>query len=104
LNIFKRRGGVTTRPLLIDVAAMLENRVEPDPPSAAQIRSMVRSTARGRSFSPRFNRQYPCGMPPARIWNRALVRADGLARMPGPDPRGQPRRFHACSHNACSAD
>jgi len=106
LDVFKRRGGVTTKPLLIDVAAMLESRAEQDSPHATgPIRSMARrSTASRRDASPRFNRHYPCGMPPARIWNRALVRADGLARMPGPDPRGRPRRFHACGYSVCSPD
>ena len=105
LDVFKRRGGVTVAPVLLDVAAAMRSGIEhPSPMSDRTGGNTRRSPAGPRSVSPRFNRQYPCGMPPARIWNRALVRADGLARMPGPDPRGRPRRFHACSFNACSPD
>ncbi len=106
LDIIKRRGGVTGRLLLIDVAAALKSGLESDSLCADdRVQANARRSGAGpRSFSPRFNRQYPCGMPPARIWNRALVRADGLARMPGPDPRGRPRRFQARGYNACSPD
>ena len=34
-----------------------------------------------------FNRRYPIGGPQARIWSRALARADEVRRIPGPDPR-----------------
>jgi protein ImuA len=97
LDVFKRRGGVTARPLQIDVAAALQGRSQDASPADYARVNARRSAAGPRGYSPRFNRQYPCGMPPARIWNRALVRADGLARMPGPDPRGEPRRYNVCS-------
>ncbi len=38
---------------------------------------------------PSFRRHYPVGAPQARIWNRALARADEVRRVPGPDPRGR---------------
>jgi len=99
LDVFKRRGGVTARPLEIDVAAATRGKSEPESTLPDRAGAVIRraAAAGAREPSPRFNRQYPCGMPPARIWNRALVRADGLARMPGPDPRGQPRRYNLCS-------
>lgn len=106
LDVFKRRGGMMARPLEIDVVAAMQGRSRDDSPpfgdrSPAAVR---RSPGAVRVFSPRFNRQYPCGMSAARIWNRALVRADGLARTPGPDPRGQPRRHNRSGYNSCSPD
>ena len=34
-----------------------------------------------------FKSQYPVGGPQAKIWNRALSRADEVSRVPGVDPR-----------------
>jgi hypothetical protein len=88
LDVFKRRGGVCGSPLRIDVAVATRS-CEEAPPLLTERRAMSaarRSSARG--LSPSFNRSYPVGMPPARIWNRALVRADEGRRVPRPDPRG----------------
>jgi hypothetical protein len=89
VDLFKRRGGVTSRPLLLDVRATAAH------PSEA-VAAMVIG---GRSTSgiarlpvqrpPSFRRHYPIGAPQARIWNRALARADEVRRVPGPDPRGR---------------
>jgi len=87
IDIFKRRGGVVSAPLLLDVAA------EPsaNAPSAralgpARLLPQRDRLAANRSAS--FHRHYPVGGPQARIWNRALARADEVRRVPGPDPRG----------------
>ncbi|HTS23538.1 MAG TPA: translesion DNA synthesis-associated protein ImuA [Casimicrobiaceae bacterium] len=92
LDVFKRRGGVCSKPVSIDFGAAPPARVvegaslPPKPPLTA-----VRRAAGPRNLSPSFNRHYPVGMPSARIWNRALVRADEGRRVPGPDPRGTSR-------------
>jgi cell division inhibitor SulA len=94
LDVLKRRGGVCGRALRVDVAAAL--RVKDEPRSSAWpderygASRALRSSPRGPS--PSFHRQHPVGMPPARIWNRALAHADGVGRMPGTDPRGKPPR------------
>ena len=94
LDVLKRRGGMCGRVLCIDVAAALRahhararttSSLERRGPPGAR-----RSSARG--LSPSFNRVYPVGMPPARIWNRALAHVDGLRRLPDLDPRGKPPR------------
>jgi cell division inhibitor SulA len=87
LDLFKRRGGVMPRPLLLDVRAM-----------AAHAGSEAAVAVSGRlpagierlpvQRPPTFRRHYPVGAPQARIWNRALARADEVRRVPGPDPRG----------------
>jgi len=102
LDVFKRRGGVSVRPLRIDVAAAM-------PAKRSEEGSLVRIDRRGpparrssaRGLSPSFNRQYPVGMPTARIWNRALARADEGRRVPVPDPRDKPSRI---ASSACSPD
>lgn len=94
LDVLKRRGGVCGRALRIDVAAALraqgESRASPPLTERGGSSGARRSSARG--LSPSFNRVYPVGMPPARIWSRALAHADGGGRMPGLDPRGKPPR------------
>jgi len=83
VDIFKRRGVVMRAPLLLDVSGREtggDNRSWP-------------TTASRHSSSPvrrpvSFNRRYPIGGREARIWGRALVRADEVRRVPGPDPRG----------------
>jgi protein ImuA len=108
LDIFKRRGGVTGKPLQIDVSSALrEAGHDPSSPRNEHRGSPpVRRAASARGLSPSFNRHYPVGLSPSRIWNRALVRADGVGRMPGLDPRGQPRRYdgHAdTEESGCSS-
>ena len=86
IDIFKRRGGMVSAPLLLDVAAQPSAAVPgggaPNPTrSLAQPgRAVQRSTS--------FRRVYPVGCQ-APIWNRALARADEVRRVPGPDPRGE---------------
>jgi cell division inhibitor SulA len=94
LDVFKRRGGVSVRPLRIDVAAIQAMRLDERSPLPLERRSASsarRSSPRG--LSPSFNREYPIGMPAARIWNRALARADEGRRMPVPDPRDKASRI-----------
>ena len=86
VEIFKRRGGTMSAPLLLDVAAAAESGIatgvadRPPPPAASRRGpSPVRAS---------FHRRYPVGGPQTRIWNRALAHADELRRVPGPDPRG----------------
>jgi protein ImuA len=89
LDVFKRRGGVMSRPLLLDVRATAAYTcseaasaiVVDGRPTAAIERLPVQRP-------PSFRRHYPVGAPQARIWNRALARADEVRRVPGPDPRG----------------
>ena len=50
-----------------------------------QVNEQHRTTAGTRP--PSFHRHYPVGAPQARIWNRALARADEVKRVPRPDPR-----------------
>jgi protein ImuA len=84
VNVLKRRGGVVSAPLLLDVvdSGML---VE-DLPATTLASDKPRPALLRRP--PSFNRRYPVGGREARIWNRALVRADEVRRVPGPDPRG----------------
>lgn len=80
VDIFKRRGGMVSAPLLLDVAGEASaDRSNERAPSALRLPAS-RTTS--------FHRQYPVGGPQARIWNRALARADEVRRVPGLDPRG----------------
>jgi hypothetical protein len=87
VEIFKRRGGTISAPLLLDVAAAAGSGIE------AGVDDRPRATAAShRGLFPvraSFHRRYPVGGPQTRIWNRALVRADELRRVPGPDPRSR---------------
>jgi cell division inhibitor SulA len=85
IDIFKRRGGVLSVPLLLDVAtsANVPGDRAPNP-----IRPLVQRDRLMVNRSASFRRHYPVGGPQAWIWNRALVRADEVRRVPGPDPRG----------------
>jgi cell division inhibitor SulA len=98
IDVFKRRGGVMTRPLLLDMAASsanvkgamahaMENAMENAPPVTAIVKPLMRAERLPVHRSASFNRQYPVGGPQARIWNRALSRADEVRRVPGVDPR-----------------
>ncbi len=86
IDIFKRRGGVVTAPLLLDVAAEPAAHAGGVPSPVRPLAKLDRLPA-GRSAS--FHRHYPVSPPQARIWNRALARADEVRRVPGPDPRGE---------------
>jgi hypothetical protein len=86
VDVLKRRGGVVSAPLLLDV----QSGTNPDFPPLER-RPENRGLSLVRHVVPRppsFNRRYPVGGREARIWNRALVRADEVRRVPGPDPRG----------------
>jgi hypothetical protein len=86
IDVFKRRGGVMVRPLLLDVSA--ESASARHPPAlgatggapAVSHRFAVNRTV---SFKP----HYPVDGPSALIWNRALARADEGRRGSRPDPR-----------------
>ncbi|HTR57966.1 MAG TPA: translesion DNA synthesis-associated protein ImuA [Casimicrobiaceae bacterium] len=92
VDVFKRRGGVMSVPLLVDVADALSFRGVQRTPRNLHLASnsgflaslgMTRPRARAS-----FNRRYPIGGREAKIWNRALARADEVRRVPRPDSRG----------------
>ena len=84
VDVFKRRGGVMSTPLLLDLASDWKT-LGADPPLApAKNKSGLLRLRRPVSF----NRHYPVGGRDARIWNRALARADEVRRVPRPDSRG----------------
>ena len=102
VDVFKRRGGVMSAPLLVDVAVTLSFRAlrhcsgqasreicgstpHADSSSCAALLGM---TSRRSSVRASFNRHYPIGGREAKIWNRALARADEVQRVPRPDSRG----------------
>jgi len=85
VDVFKRRGGVMSKPLLLDVAADRRT-AHDDLPSAPTINKRGGPSPFQRPLN--FNRRYPIGGREARIWNRALVRADEVRRVPRPDSRG----------------
>ena len=87
VDIFKRRGSVVSAPLLLDVAAGASANVQSDRILSA-VRPLMKLDRTAVSRSASFHRHYPVGGPQARIWNRALARADEVRRVPGPDPRG----------------
>jgi cell division inhibitor SulA len=88
IDIFKRRGGVVSAPVRLDVAAEPAANVPGNrAPGPVSPRAKLDRLAASRSTSS--HRPYPVGGPQARIWNRALVRADEVRRVPGPDPRGE---------------
>jgi hypothetical protein len=89
LDLFKRRGGVIGQPLLLDIATTPATLAQAQPRSAevAEVRPPRRIERLALNRPPSFHRHYPVGAPQARIWNRALARADELRRVPAPDPR-----------------
>jgi hypothetical protein len=115
IDVFKRRGGVMSRPLMLDMKAVgedvkgavgqgMESVGEGTVGNAAEgamrnaraatviVKPLMRVERAAVSRSASFNRQYPVGGPQAKIWNRALSRADEVSRVPGVDPRsGDPR-------------
>jgi hypothetical protein len=84
LDIFKRRGGAASGTLQLEVASS-----PPDNPASLALGALKPPPrpGRARTSRTRFHRSYPVGTPQARIWNRALSRADEVRRVPGPDPR-----------------
>jgi len=91
VDVFKRRGGVTSRPLLLDVRATAANTSEAVSAMVMAGRSTAAVARLPVQRPPSFRRHYPVGTPQARIWNRARARADEVGRVPGPDPRGRPQ-------------
>jgi protein ImuA len=88
VDIFKRRGGVVSAPLLLDVATELSAKAS-GARAPGPVRPLPQRDRLAANRSASFHRHYPVGGPQARIWNRALVRADEVRRVPGPDPRGE---------------
>jgi hypothetical protein len=86
VDIFKRRGGVVSAPLLLDAAGSSADGPNERAPSALRLPAKSGRLQANRTAS--FHRHYPVGGPQARIWNRALARADEVRRVPGADPRG----------------
>jgi hypothetical protein len=85
VDVIKRRGGVVSAPLLLNVRSGTGRDVPVLAPAKSRGPSPVRhATPRALSF----NRRYPVDGRETPIWNRALVRADEVRRVPGPDPRG----------------
>jgi cell division inhibitor SulA len=107
IDVFKRRGGVMSRPLLLDMSASSANVKGAMPhamknasPVTAIVKPLMRAERLPINRSASFNRQYPVGGPQAKIWNRALSRADEVSRVPGVDPRSVgPRSDHPGSHD-----
>ena len=85
IDIFKRRGGMMAKPLLLDVAVVSSHAENGRVTRASgSVRTQFERIPAKRP--PSFHRQYPVGTS-RQIWNRALARADEVARVPGPDPR-----------------
>ncbi|MGH8715094.1 MAG: translesion DNA synthesis-associated protein ImuA [Casimicrobiaceae bacterium] len=96
IDVFKRRGGVMARPLLLDISAeslALEGR-QPALALAGGAPVIIDRLAAIRRVS--FKPHYPIGGPAALIWNRALARADEGRSGARPDPRelGSRNRLH----------
>jgi len=62
--------------------------MEDVPPATAIVKPMRKIDRLPVHRSASFKSQYPVGGPQAKIWNRALARADEVSRVPGVDPRG----------------
>ena len=87
VEILKRRGGMMSAPLLLDLATATGSGVgtgRDDRPRDPAINKRGLVPVRAS-----FNRRYPVGGPQTQIWNRALARADEVRRVPGLDPRGE---------------
>jgi hypothetical protein len=90
-----------TRPLLLDVSVLsvniknpMSHLMEDVPPATAIVKPMRKIDRLPVHRSASFKSQYPVGGPQAKIWNRALARADEVSRVPGVDPRSVgPREF-----------
>jgi cell division inhibitor SulA len=93
VDVFKRRGGMMSTPLLLDLGtlsfqAQREICSSTSPADSSSRSALLGMTTRKRGLSPVFNRRYPVDGREVRIWNRALARADELRRVPRPDSRG----------------
>jgi hypothetical protein len=86
VDVFKRRGSVMTRPLLLDIGLDHDHR-QSAPAVSNRVLTPLPTARLAANRLPSFRRHYPVGAQ-AKIWNRALARADELKRVPGPDPRG----------------
>ena len=100
--VFKRRGGVMNKPLLLEVSV-----THPSAGKNGPAESVIRPLAkpdRLRASRSVAHRQHPVGGPYALVWNRALARADEMRRMPGPDPReeGGSRNERTGAHSSAS--
>jgi hypothetical protein len=87
IDVFKRRGGIMARPLLLDVAAVSSMPGREAERPVTGVKSLPRLERLPANRPPSFHRRYPIGAPQVRIWDRALVRADEVRRVPGVDPR-----------------
>jgi len=87
IEVFKRRGGVMVRPLLLDVSAesAAGGRHPPALGATGGAPAVLDRLAGNRTVS--FKPHYPVGGPSPLIWNRALVRADEGRKGSRPDPR-----------------
>ncbi|HSS69895.1 MAG TPA: translesion DNA synthesis-associated protein ImuA [Casimicrobiaceae bacterium] len=93
VDVFKRRGGVMSAPLLLDLGtlsfrAQREICTSTSPAESSSRSALLGLTTRKRGLSPVFNRRYPVDGREVQIWNRALARADEVRRVPRPDSRG----------------
>jgi cell division inhibitor SulA len=87
IDIVKRRGGGVCAPLRLEVAAP-PAAPAPGERASGPVRPLGKPDRPATSRATSFHRHYPVGAPQAWIWNRALVRADEVRRVPGADPRG----------------
>jgi protein ImuA len=86
VDVFKRRGSVMTRPLLLDTGSDHDHR-QCVPAVNTRVPTPLPTARLAVQRLPSFRRHYPVGAQ-AKVWNRALARADEARRVPGPDPRG----------------
>jgi hypothetical protein len=86
IDVFKRRGGMMNKPLLLEVSVTPPLAGRKGPPEGV-VRPQPRLERLPASRSASFHRQHPVGGPYALVWNRAIARADEMRRVPGPDPR-----------------
>ena len=93
VDVFKRRGSVMTRPLLLDTGSDHDHR-QCVPVMNTRVPTPLSTVRLAVNRLPSFRRHYPVGAQ-AKIWNRALARADELRRVPGPDPRGGSEKARA---------
>ncbi len=87
VNVLKRRGGVLSRPVRLDVitATVPTALLPPSPEVVPLLRRLERVPL---TRVPAWHRRHAVEAPQARIWNHALARADEVRRVPPPDPRG----------------